>query len=171
MTILRVVPPSDPCLRALWLCCARSFRREYLLDRPCMVMLPNDHFRLFIISRSFEGVRAERAALSRRKSAAVIILCVIGAFGLQNSMDDLFVMFVFGIIGHVMRKFDIPVAPAILALVLGDMAELALRRSLLLSLGDTLILVSGPISLILLAGAAFSIIDPLLKKPKMLQGL
>lgn len=104
-------------------------------------------------------------------SAAIIILCVIGAFGLQNSMDDLFVMLAFGIIGYVMRKFDIPVAPAILALVLGDMAELALRRSLLLSLGDPLILVSRPISAVLLAGAVFSIVYPLFKKPKMLQGL
>ena len=104
-------------------------------------------------------------------SAAIIILCVIGAFGLQNSVDDLFVMFAFGLIGYVMRKFGIPVAPAILALVLGDMAELALRRSLLLSLGDPLILVSRPISVVLLAGAVFSIVYPLLKKPKILQGL
>jgi putative tricarboxylic transport membrane protein len=104
-------------------------------------------------------------------SAAIIILCVIGAFGLNNSMDDLFIMFAFGIIGYVMRKFDIPVAPAILALVLGDMAELALRRSLLLSLGDPLILVSRPISVVLLAGAVFSVVYPLIKKPKMLQGL
>ncbi|MBU2261001.1 MAG: tripartite tricarboxylate transporter permease, partial [Proteobacteria bacterium] len=104
-------------------------------------------------------------------SAAIIILCIIGAFGLQNSVDDLFVMFAFGIIGYVMRKFDIPVAPAILALVLGDMAELALRRSLLLSLGDPMILVSRPISVVLLAGAVFSIVYPLLKKPKILQGL
>jgi len=104
-------------------------------------------------------------------SAAIIILCVIGAFGLQNSMDDLFIMFAFGIIGYVMRKFDIPVAPAILALVLGDMAELALRRSLLLSLGDPMILVSRPISAILLAAAVFSIVYPLFKKPKMLKGL
>jgi putative tricarboxylic transport membrane protein len=104
-------------------------------------------------------------------SAAIIILCVIGAFGLQNSVDDLFVMFAFGIIGYVMRKFGIPVAPAILALVLGDMAELALRRSLLLSLGDPMILVSRPISVVLLAGAVFSIVYPLFKKPKMLEGL
>ena len=90
---------------------------------------------------------------------------------MQNSMDDLFVMLAFGIIGYVMRKFEIPVAPAILALVLGDMAELALRRSLLLSLGDPLILVSRPISAVLLAGAVFSIVYPLFKKPKMLQGL
>ncbi len=104
-------------------------------------------------------------------SAAIIILCVIGAFGLNNSMDDLFIMLAFGIIGYAMRKFDIPVAPAILALVLGDMAELALRRSLLLSLGNPLILVSRPISVVLLAGAVFPIVYPLIKKPKILQGL
>jgi len=104
-------------------------------------------------------------------SAAIVILCVIGAFGLNNSMDDLYIMFLFGIIGYVMHKFDIPVAPAILGLVLGDMAELALRRSLLLSLGDPLILVSRPISVVLLVGAVFSIVYPLFKKPKMLQGL
>jgi putative tricarboxylic transport membrane protein len=104
-------------------------------------------------------------------SAAIIILCVIGAFRLQNSMDDLYTMFAFGIIGYGMRKFDIPVAPAILALVLGDMAELALRRSLLLSLGDPMILISRPISVVLLLGALFSIVYPLVKKPKMLQGV
>ncbi len=76
-----------------------------------------------------------------------MILCVIGAFGLNNSMDDLYIMFAFGIIGYVMRKYKIPIAPAVLGLVLGDLAELALRRSLLLSLGDPMILISRPISL------------------------
>jgi putative tricarboxylic transport membrane protein len=104
-------------------------------------------------------------------SAAIMILCVIGAFGLQNSMDDVLVMFVFGIIGYAMRKFDVPVAPAVLALVLGDLAELSLRRSLLLSLGNPLILVSRPISAVLLACAVFSFVYPLFKKPKMLQGV
>jgi putative tricarboxylic transport membrane protein len=69
-----------------------------------------------------------------------------------------------------MMKFDIPVAPAILALVLGDMAELALRRSLLLSMGDPMILISRPISVILLLGAIISVVYPLIKKPKILQG-
>ena len=103
-------------------------------------------------------------------SAAIMILCVIGAFGLNNSMDDLYVMFAFGIIGYVMRKYKIPIAPAVLGLVLGDLAELSLRRSLLLSLGDPMILISRPISLILLLAAAVSVLWPLFKKPKMLEG-
>jgi putative tricarboxylic transport membrane protein len=103
-------------------------------------------------------------------SAAIMILCVIGAFGIGNSMDDLFVMFAFGVIGYVMRKYKIPIAPAVLGLVLGDLAELALRRSLLLSLGDPMILISRPISLILLLAAVVSVLWPVFKKPKMLEG-
>jgi putative tricarboxylic transport membrane protein len=103
-------------------------------------------------------------------SAAIMVLCVIGAFGMSNSMDDLFVMFAFGVIGYVMRKNKIPIAPAVLGLVLGDLAELALRRSLLLSLGDPMILISRPISLILLLAAVVSVLWPVFKKPKMLEG-
>ncbi len=82
----------------------------------------------------------------------------------------MFLMFAFSIIGYFMRKFGVPVAPCILALVLGDLAELSLRRALLLSDGSPLGLVSSPISIVLLAGALFSIVYPLIKKPKMLQG-
>ncbi|MBI5577607.1 MAG: tripartite tricarboxylate transporter permease [Deltaproteobacteria bacterium] len=104
-------------------------------------------------------------------SAAIMILCAIGAYGLTNNMDDVYLMFAFSLIGYAMRKFDIPVAPCILALVLGDMAELSLRRALLLSGGSPLILVGSPISIVLLSGALLSIVYPLFKKPKMLQGL
>jgi putative tricarboxylic transport membrane protein len=100
-------------------------------------------------------------------SAGIMLLCIIGAFGLNNNMDDLYLMFVFGVIGYYLRKYDFPVAPAILGLILGDLAELSLRRSLLLSLGDPLILISRPISAVLLAAAAFSILYPIFKKSKM----
>ncbi len=104
-------------------------------------------------------------------SAAIMILCAIGAFGLSNNIYDLYVMLAFGLIGYYMRKYGFPIAPAVLGLVLGDLAEVSLRRSLLLSLGDPLILVSRPISAILLLGAAASIVYPLLKKPKILKDL
>jgi putative tricarboxylic transport membrane protein len=102
-------------------------------------------------------------------SAAIMILCVIGAFGLSNNMDDLYLMFVFGLIGYYMRKYGFPIAPAVLALVLGNLAELSLRRSLLLSLGNPLILVTRPLSAIMLLFAAVSLIYPLIKQPKALK--
>ena len=101
-------------------------------------------------------------------SAAILILCVVGAFGINNSVDDMMLMFAFSLIGYFMRKFGVPVAPCILALVLGDLAELSLRRALLLAGGSPLGLVSSPISAVLLLGALVSIVYPLIKKPKML---
>lgn len=102
-------------------------------------------------------------------SAAVMILCVIGAYGLNNNVDDLYIMFAFGLIGYFMKQYNYPIAPVVLGLVLGDRAELSIRRALLLSLGDPSILVSRPISIILLALALVSILYPLLKKPKPLK--
>jgi putative tricarboxylic transport membrane protein len=127
---------------------------------------------IFLVALSVIGVRLF-LQLNRLPysvfSAVIMILCVIGAFGLSNSVDDLYVMFAFGVIGYGMRKFGFPIAPAVLGLVLGDLAELSLRRSLLLSLGNPLILVSRPLSAILLILAAFSILYPLFKKPAVLK--
>ena len=127
---------------------------------------------IFLVALSVIGVRLF-LQLNRLPysvfSAVIMILCVIGAFGLSNSVDDLYVMFAFGVIGYGMRKFGFPIAPAVLGLVLGDLAELSLRRSLLLSLGNPLILVSRPLSAILLIFAAVSILYPLFKKPTVLK--
>lgn len=96
--------------------------------------------------------------------SVIILLCVVGAFGVNNSVDDLYVMFAFGVLGYLMKKFEYPVAPAVLGLVLGDLAELSFRRSLLLSLGDLSIFVTRPLSVILLVLAAASLIYPLLRR-------
>ena len=124
---------------------------------------------LFLVVLSVVGVRMF-LQLNRLPysvfSAAIMVLCAIGAFGRQNSIDDLYIMLIFGLIGYGMKKLDFPIAPAVLGLVLGDRAELSLRRALLLSLGDPLILVTRPISIILLIAAAFSIIYPMVKKSK-----
>lgn len=101
-------------------------------------------------------------------SASILILCVIGAYGLNNSVDDVFLMFLFSLIGYFMRKFGVPVAPCILGLVLGDLAELSFRRALLIADGSPLGLVSSPLSALLLGGALFSILYPLIKRPKSL---
>jgi putative tricarboxylic transport membrane protein len=78
----------------------------------------------------------------------IFIFCVIGAYSLKNSVFDLLVMFVFGIVGYLFRKFEYEGAPLILAFVLGPMLESNLRQSLLLSKGSFLIFFSRPISAI-----------------------
>ena len=65
----------------------------------------------------------------------IFILCLIGGYAPTQSMHDVWLMIVFGIVGYLMRKLDYPLAPAVLAIVLGPLAEPALRQSLLISDG------------------------------------
>lgn len=127
---------------------------------------------IFMVALSVVGVRMF-LQLNRLPysvfSALIMILCVIGAFGLHNSVDDLYLMFAFGLIGFWMRKYGFPIAPAVLGLVLGNLAELSLRRSLLLSLGNPIILITRPLSAIMLVFAAVSLIYPLVKPSKVLK--
>ncbi len=66
----------------------------------------------------------------------ILVLCAIGAYTVQNSTFDVLLMAVFGVVGYVMRKCNYPLAPMVLAIVLGDKAEEAFRQSLLGSQGS-----------------------------------
>ena len=66
----------------------------------------------------------------------IVCVCAIGAYSVHNSMIDIWYMLIFGVIGYVFKKLDYPLAPLVLALVLGDLAENALRQSLIMSQGS-----------------------------------
>jgi putative tricarboxylic transport membrane protein len=65
----------------------------------------------------------------------ILVICAIGAFTVHNSMFDVWLMLVFGVMGYVFKKLNYPLAPMVLALVLGDNAENAFRQSMLMSQG------------------------------------
>jgi len=65
----------------------------------------------------------------------IIVICAIGAYTVHNAMLDIWFMLMFGVIGYVFKKLDYPMAPMVLALVLGDRAEDAFRQSMLISQG------------------------------------
>jgi len=95
----------------------------------------------------------------------IFILCLIGGYAPTQDMHDVWLMLVFGIVGYLMRKLDYPLAPAVLAIVLGPLAEPALRQSLIISDGSFAIFFnrtySGPImiaALLLLFLPLFKII-------------
>jgi putative tricarboxylic transport membrane protein len=69
-------------------------------------------------------------------SAIILVVCAIGAFTVSSALFDTVLMLVFGVIGYVLKKLDYPLAPLVLALVLGDRAEQAFRQALLLSQGS-----------------------------------
>jgi putative tricarboxylic transport membrane protein len=66
----------------------------------------------------------------------IVVICAIGAFTVKNNMFDVWLMLVFGVVGYVFKKLDYPLAPMVLALVLGDAAESAFRQSMLISQGS-----------------------------------
>src|SRR6187431_920519 len=75
----------------------------------------------------------------------IIVICAIGAFTVHSAMLDVWLMLAFGVIGYVFKKLDYPLAPMVLALVLGDKAEDSFRQAMLVSQGDLTILVSSPL--------------------------
>ncbi len=75
----------------------------------------------------------------------IIVICAIGAYTVHSAMLDVWLMLAFGVIGYVFKKLDYPLAPMVLALVLGDKAEDAFRQSMLGSQGDLLVLWSNPL--------------------------
>ncbi|MFQ5958816.1 MAG: tripartite tricarboxylate transporter permease, partial [Alphaproteobacteria bacterium] len=76
----------------------------------------------------------------------IFVLCVVGGYVPTQDMHDVWLMLIFGVVGYLMRKLDYPMAPAVLAIVLGPLAEPALRQSLIGSHGDVMIFFERPIS-------------------------
>jgi len=102
---------------------------------------------------------------------AILVVCAIGAFTVHNAQFDIWLMLIFGIIGYVFKKLDYPLAPLVLALVLGDRAEDAFRQSMLASKGGLGIFWSnglvGTIMTLALLGLAWSFVGALRERLKM----
>lgn len=75
----------------------------------------------------------------------IIVICAIGAYTVHSSMFDVWLMLVFGVVGYLFKKLKYPLAPMVLALVLGDMAEASFRQAMLLSQGSLSIFWSNPL--------------------------
>ncbi|MDA1101312.1 MAG: tripartite tricarboxylate transporter permease [Proteobacteria bacterium] len=93
----------------------------------------------------------------------IFVLCVIGGYVPTQDMHDVWLMLIFGVVGYLMRKLDYPMAPAVLAIVLGPLAEPALRQSLIGSHGDAMIFFERPISGTIMLVAIVLFVLPLTK--------
>lgn len=98
----------------------------------------------------------------------IAVFCVIGAFALQNSFFDVFLMIGFGLLGFFMRKFDYPIMPLLLAIILGPVFEKNARMSLILSDGDPGIFLRKPISLTFLTLALLYLVSVFLRRTSLL---
>jgi putative tricarboxylic transport membrane protein len=91
---------------------------------------------------------------------AILLFCLIGSYSINNSMFDIGVLIVSGLVGFALRKAGFPVAPVILGLILGPMFESNMRRSLMLSQGNWSTFVTRPISLAFILVAIFVLAGP-----------
>lgn len=91
----------------------------------------------------------------------ISVLCVVGVFGLSNSLFDVQVALAFGVIGYILTKYEYPMGPLLLGLILGPMAEENLNRAMLTSGNNIMIFFQRPFSLAFLIIAFICIIFPL----------
>jgi len=91
--------------------------------------------------------------------AGILLFATLGTIGANPSVFELGMLLAFGLLGYVMRLFGYPIAPAVVGLILGPLAEQQLRRALAISQGDVTTLVMSPIAagLLIVAAAAFLI--------------
>jgi putative tricarboxylic transport membrane protein len=101
----------------------------------------------------------------------VLAVTLFAAYAESNNVYTIWLALAFGVLGYVMRKCEFPVAPVVLAIVLGNMLEISFRRSLILSDGSISIFFSRPVALLILGLAAVSIgyqiLRDLRKKPRV----
>lgn len=131
-----------------------GFMIEMLLTAIIMFVLGRYGARLFI-----QVLRVPPVLLV----TMIVPMTFIGAFSIQNSMFDIWMCLAFGVVGYIMEKLDISVAPAVLALILGPMAETNLRRGLLINHGDYSFLFQRPLSLCIFLLTAFVLFYPLIR--------
>jgi putative tricarboxylic transport membrane protein len=96
--------------------------------------------------------------------AGILVFATLGAYSLHQSVVDLITLYVFGLLGFVMRRWDIPVAPAVIGLILGPLAETQARRALAISQGDASVFFTHPISASILALSFLLLILPVVVK-------
>jgi len=90
----------------------------------------------------------------------VLMLCLVGAYSVNNSFLDIWLMLAFGIFGYFMRKVDFDTAPMVLALVLGPMMERSFREAMMISRGDLTVFATRPISAVLISIGLLVLIAP-----------
>ncbi len=90
----------------------------------------------------------------------ILVFATLGAYSLHQSVVDLVTLYVFGLLGFIMRRWGFPVAPAVIGLILGPLAESQLRRALSISQGDFSVFFTQPIAAAMLALAAGMLVVP-----------
>lgn len=114
------------------------------------------------------GLRLFAKTVSVNKNTLVpiiLVLCFVGSFSLRNNIFDVWTCFAFGIVGYLFQKIKLPVAPILLAMILGPMAEENIRRMLVVS-GGSYAPLTSPICLVMMALTVIMLVSTLVRQQK-----
>jgi len=152
------IPPSAPLAVLLGALMVHGVRPGPLLFQQnpdvvwgLIVSMYVGNIMLLVLNLPLVGMWARLITVPYPVLAPVVLtLCVIGTFSIRNNMTDVWIAVIFGVIGFLMRKIEIPAAPVVLTLVLAHLFENALRQSMVMSGGDPSIFFTRPMSAVLL---------------------
>jgi putative tricarboxylic transport membrane protein len=96
--------------------------------------------------------------------AGILVFATLGVYSASRSVVDVVIMYAIGVVGFFMRRYDLPIAPAILAVILGPLAEKQFRDALAIAQGDVAVFVTRPLSLAILLVALAAILAPQLPR-------
>ncbi len=97
-------------------------------------------------------------------STIVVMFCLVGAYANRNSMSDVWMIVIFGVLGYVFEKFKFPISPMVLGAILGPIGETAFMRSMIGSGNDWTVFFKGPICGTLMVGSLLALSYPLLQE-------
>ena len=115
----------------------------------------------FLAALSFAYLMKVPAAIL---NTFIVVFCFLGAYALKNDMADVWLTMLFGILGFFMRRYDLPVPPLVMGIILGPMAEQFFLTSMIANGNDLTVFVTRPVSAVILAIAALMIVWPLAKR-------
>ena len=120
------------------------------------------NFMLLVLNLPLVGLWAKLLLIPRPYLyGGILVFSMLGVYSLNNAVFDLWLLLGIGLIGFLMRQFDYPVAPMVVGLILGPMAEGQFRRAYAIAQGDVSVFFTQPISLALLVLAAACVIGPI----------
>jgi putative tricarboxylic transport membrane protein len=119
---------------------------------------------LLIINLPLIGIWVQLLKIPFEKLLAfILVIAITGTYATNNSVTEVYITVIFGVIGYLMKKVDLPAAPVIMGIILGPMLETHFRRALIISNGSYATFFLHPMSGIFLCAAIVSILYPLIK--------
>jgi putative tricarboxylic transport membrane protein len=135
------------------------FTREPQLVWGLIASLYIGNAMLLLLNLPLVGLWVRLLTIPRRYLyAGILVLSSVGAYSVNRSVFDVAILYAIGVAGYVMRRTGAPLAPAIIGLILGPMAEQQFRRALASADGSATIFVTRPIAATLLAVAALIVL-------------